>query len=180
MVVEHVSLMTTMSDYRQNFIGLKFRDRVSVADAIVLVHRFGLTKAAAFVSEVDPWRYPHDDTPATLNVKKYVQTAVDVAAHTCKDIQKFTDASISEYLCSPLLIKKGDRPRLVLKPRAQQINPSPKAVDTAAATFARKPSSQPVDLPTFKVYTFRSHPITSPPHPITRVLIIVVLLDAYM
>jgi len=74
MVVEHVSLMTTMSDYRQNFIGLKFRDRLSVADAIVLVHRFGLTKAAAFVSEVDPWRYPHDDTPATLNVKKCVQT----------------------------------------------------------------------------------------------------------
>jgi hypothetical protein len=42
MVVEHVSLMTTMSDYRQNFIGLKFRDRLSVADAIVLVHRFEL------------------------------------------------------------------------------------------------------------------------------------------
>ncbi len=105
---------------------------------------------------------------------------MDVAAHTCKEIQKFTDTSISEYLCSPLLIKKGDRPRLVLKPRAQQINPSPKAVFSAALTFARKPSSQPVDLPTFKVYTFRSHPITSPPHPITRVLIIVVLLDAYM
>ena len=59
--------MAIMSDYRQKILELKFRDRLSVADAIVLVHRFGLTKAAAFVSEVDPWRYPHDDTPASLN-----------------------------------------------------------------------------------------------------------------
>ena len=94
--------MTTMSDYRQNYIGPKFRDRLSVADAIVLVHRFGnrLTKAAAFVSEVDPWRYPHDDTPATLNVKKYVQTAVDVAAHTCKEIQKFQHFGVSLFSTS--------------------------------------------------------------------------------
>jgi len=53
-VVEHITLMAAMSDYRQNFIELKFRDRLSVADAIVLVHRFGLTKAAAFVTKVDP------------------------------------------------------------------------------------------------------------------------------
>jgi hypothetical protein len=54
MVVKHVTLMTTMSGYRQNLIELKFRNRLSVADAIVLVHHFGLTKAAAFVTEVDP------------------------------------------------------------------------------------------------------------------------------
>ena len=117
--------MTTMSDYRRNLFELKFRDRLSVADAIVLVHRLGLTKAAAFVTEVDPWRYPHDEAHATLNVKKYVQTTVDLAAHACKEIPKFTDASISEYLCSPLLIKKGDRPPLLCKPRAQQNTPSP-------------------------------------------------------
>ena len=44
--------MAIMSDYRQKNLELKFRDRLSVADAIVLVHRFGLTKAAAFVAEV--------------------------------------------------------------------------------------------------------------------------------
>ena len=67
-MVEHITLMATMSDYRQNFIELKFRDRLSVADAIVLVHRFGLTKAAAFVAEVDPWCYPHDGSPASIGV----------------------------------------------------------------------------------------------------------------
>ena len=158
--------MATMSDYRQNFIELKFRDRRSVADAIVLVHRFGLTKAAAFVTEVDPWCYPHDEAHATLNVEKYVQTTVDLAAHTCREITKFTDVSISEYLCSPLLIKKGDRPSLVLKPKSERSKSSPKAVVTAAATVARKPSSQPVDLPIIEgihLQNFRLPP-PSPPH----------------
>ena len=72
MVVEHITLMTPMSDYRQQFIDFKFHDRLSIADAIVLVQFLGLTKAAAFISEVDPWCYPHDDTPSTLTVKKYV------------------------------------------------------------------------------------------------------------
>ena len=36
------------------FIELKFHDRLSIADAIVLVQFLGLTKAAAFISEVDP------------------------------------------------------------------------------------------------------------------------------
>ena len=42
-------------DYKQQFIELKFHDRLSIADAIVLVQFLGLTKAAAFISEVDPW-----------------------------------------------------------------------------------------------------------------------------
>jgi len=70
MVVGHITLMATMSNYRQHFIELKFRDRLSVTVAIVLVHRFGLTKAAAFVTEVDPWCFPHDEAHATLNVKR--------------------------------------------------------------------------------------------------------------
>ena len=139
--------MTTMSDYRQQFIELKFRDRLSIADAIVLVQFLGLTKAAAFISEVDPWCYPHDDSPATLTVKKYVHSSVDLAAHAGKTIARFTDASITEYLCSPLLVKKGDRPSLILKPKSERSKASPKAVVTAAATVARKPTSQPVDLP---------------------------------
>ena len=69
-VVEHVTLMVTISDYRQQFHELRFKDRLSVADAIVLEHRLGLTKAANFVAEVDLWCYPHDDTPASIGVKK--------------------------------------------------------------------------------------------------------------
>ena len=137
--------MTTMSDCRQQFIDFKFHDRLSIADAIVLVQFLGLTKAAAFISEVDPWSYPHDDTPATLTVRKYVHCSVDLAAHAGKTIARFTDASITEYLCSPLLVKKGDRPSLVLKPKSERSKSSPKAVVTA--TVARKPTSQPVDLP---------------------------------
>ena len=45
-VVEQISLMSTMSDYRQKFLELKCDDRLSVADAVVLEHRLGLTKAA--------------------------------------------------------------------------------------------------------------------------------------
>ena len=69
-MVEHVTLMVTMSDYRQQFLELKLKDRLSVADAVVLEHRLGLTKTANFVSEVDPWCYPHDDSPALIGVKK--------------------------------------------------------------------------------------------------------------
>ena len=46
--------MVTMSDYRQKFLELKLKDRLSVADAVVLEHRLGLTKTANFVAEVDP------------------------------------------------------------------------------------------------------------------------------
>ena len=69
-VVEHISLMATMSDCRQKFIELKLEDRLCVADAVVLEHRLGLTKAANFVAEVDPWCYPHDDILALIGVKK--------------------------------------------------------------------------------------------------------------
>ena len=48
-VVEHITLMVTMSDYQQQFHELRFKDRLSVADAVVLEHRLGLTKAANFV-----------------------------------------------------------------------------------------------------------------------------------
>jgi hypothetical protein len=76
MVVEHITLMTTMSDYRQQNLELNIRDRLSVADAIALVHHLGVTKAAAFVAAVDPWRFPHDDAPATINVTCQVQSVV--------------------------------------------------------------------------------------------------------
>ena len=43
-VVEHITLLSTMSDYRQQNLELKIRDRLSVADAIALVHHLGVTR----------------------------------------------------------------------------------------------------------------------------------------
>ena len=136
-----------MSDYRQQNLELKIRDRLSVADTIALVHHLGVTKAAAFVAAVDTWCFPHDDAPATINVRGQVQSVVAKATHAGKSMCTFTDSSISAFLLSPLLVKKGDRPSLVCKPKSERSKSSPKAVVTAAATVARKPSSQPVDLP---------------------------------
>ena len=166
-VVEHSSLMVTMPDAQQQYVDLNVRDRLSVADAVVLEHRLGLTKAAAFISAVDQWSYPHDDTPALLNVKSYVQSVVAQAANAGKRLLNFTTASISDFLLSPLLIKKGDRPSLVCKPKSERSKSSPKAVVTAAATVARKPSSQPVDLPIIEgihLQNFRLPSPSSPPH----------------
>ena len=46
-VVEHITLLSTMSDYRQQNLEFNIRDRLSVADAIALVHHLGVNKAAA-------------------------------------------------------------------------------------------------------------------------------------
>ena len=168
-----------MSDYRQQNLELKIRDRLSV-DVIALVHHLGLTKAAAFVAAVDPWRFPHDDAPATFNVTWQVQSVVAKATFLGKTLCTFTDTSISAFLLSPLLVKKGDRPSLVLKPKSERSKSSPEAVVTAAATVARKPSSQPVDPPIIEGMHLQMSPHHLPTPPITHVLIIVVLLDAYM
>ena len=144
MVVEHLTLMTTMSDYRQQFLDLKFRGRLSVADAVALEHRLGLTKAAAFVAEVDPWCYPHDETPATILVQSQVQSVVAQASHAGKNTKDFTDESITNFLLSPLLVKKVDRPSFDRKSKEQRNNPFSRMVVTAAATVARNV----VDLPT--------------------------------
>ena len=68
--------MVTMPDYCQQFLELRFTDRLSVPDAVVLEHRLGLMQAANFVAEVDPWCYPHDDSPALIGVKSRVQSVV--------------------------------------------------------------------------------------------------------
>ena len=162
-VVEHIALMVTMSDYQQQFHELRFKDRLSVADAVVLEHRLGLTKAANFFAEVGPWCYPHDDSPAFIGVKTYLQSVVAQATHAARSLSQFSDTSITDFLLSPLLVKKGDRPNLVRKPKAQR-TPKPRADVTAAATVARKPTSQPVDLPIIEgkdLQTFAS-PLTTP------------------
>jgi len=156
-----------MSDYRQQFLELNMCERLSLADAIVLVHHLGLTKADNFISVVDPWSYPHDDAPVSLNHKSYVQSVVAQAAHAGKTLIKFTDASISDFLLSPLLVKKGDRPPLFLKQKAQQSTQSPRTINTAVATVARKPCTPPVNLPIIQgdIFFRMSSSRTSMPHP---------------
>ena len=138
--------MVTMSSYRQNYFELAFKDRLSVADAVVLEHRLGLTKAANFVAEVDPWCYPHDDTPATIGIKGCVQSIVAQAAHASKSLSQFTEASITDFLISPILFKKGERPPLLRRPKAQFIQ-YPRADVAAAATVERNTRSLSVDRP---------------------------------
>ena len=87
-VVEHITHMVTMSDYCQQFLELRFKDCLSVADAVVLEHRIGLTKAANFVAEVDPWCYPHDDSPALINVKAHIQSVVAQATHAARSLSQ--------------------------------------------------------------------------------------------
>ena len=140
-VVEYITLIVSMSEHRQGFLDLKLRDRLTVADAIILHQRLGYTKAADFVSVVDPWCYPDDDAPSQVNVKSYLQSVVDKAA-SLKIFDK-TEASITEFLVSPLLVKKGRRPSLLRQPKVQQSNPSPKIVVMAAATVSRKPLVSP-------------------------------------
>ena len=76
--------MVTIPDYRQQYVDLNVRDRLSVADAVVLEHHQGLTKATIFISAVDPWSYPHDDTPASLNVKSYVKRKCRCSGNACR------------------------------------------------------------------------------------------------
>ena len=51
-VVDHITQMVTMSDYRQQLFESNMRDRLSVADAVALEHRLGLNNAATFVAAV--------------------------------------------------------------------------------------------------------------------------------
>ncbi len=100
-VVEYISLLSSMSDYRQCYFELHLRDRLSVADCIVLHQRLGVSEAANFVEVVDPWCYPDGNKPAVINVRSYMQSVVNKAAPT--KISDKTEESITEFLLSPLL-----------------------------------------------------------------------------
>ena len=131
--------MATLSDHRQALLERpSVRGRLTVADAIALHHRQGLSKASCFVSAVDPWRYPADEDgceeSSLLGVKGYVQKIVDESAHAARKVSVFTDASVSAYLLSPLLLRKGQRPHLVRKSVAE-ISTSLSASPAAAAAL---------------------------------------------
>ena len=125
-VTDQITLLITMSDYRQNCVELSLRAPLSLADAIVLVQHLGRTKAAAFINVVDPWCYPTEKTRALVGIATYVQIAVDKAAHASKDFHHWTPASLTAYLLSPLLIPKGKRPDLIRKslaaPRSSEVS----------------------------------------------------------
>ena len=99
-------------------------------------------KAAAFVAEMDPWFYPHDESPATILVQSQVQSVVAQASHAGRNMKDFTDESIT----NTLLVKKFDRPSFFRKSKAQRSNPFSGMVVTAAETVAAN-RALPANLP---------------------------------
>jgi hypothetical protein len=91
----------------------------SLADAIVLEHRLGMSNALKTVQSVDPWCYPGEETPATVAVRSRLQSAVDKASNDGNHFNDWTAESISAYLLSPLLLPKGKRPSLVRAVKAR-------------------------------------------------------------
>ena len=132
--------MATMSDHRQTLYELPTtRGRLTVADAIVLHRHQGLTKACCYVSAVDPWRFPADvdghEVQSYLNVKRYVQQTVDQFTHTARKLSIYSDASVSAFLLSPLLVRKDQRPPLVRKSAAEKSAPLCTTFPTATAAL---------------------------------------------
>jgi hypothetical protein len=141
--------MITMSHNWHQHLDVNMRERLSVADAVELVHRLGLTKVAIFISVVFPWSYQPDNAHVSLYVQSFVQNVVAQAAHAGKTLIKFTYTSISDFLLSPLLIERAIG-ILLFSSRRQRSIPTSRAVITAAATVARKPCSPSIDLPVDK------------------------------
>ena len=68
-VTEYASLASTLPEQHLSSIEPRFRGALNLADAIVITGVLGLTKAAEFVSIVDPWRHPGKLSTAPLNVE---------------------------------------------------------------------------------------------------------------
>ena len=120
-VTEYASLASSLPEQHLASIEPRFRGALNLADAIVITSVLGLTKAAEFVSIVDPWRYPGDLSTAPLNVKGYIQSAVDKATEAGKQFFNFTEESKTDYLLSSLLLPKGKRPKLVAVPKKPRV-----------------------------------------------------------
>ena len=59
-------MLATMPDSRQDSMEIAARFSFLLADAIVLEHRLGRTKAAKIILLVDPWCYPEEEAPALI------------------------------------------------------------------------------------------------------------------
>jgi len=79
-ITEYLILKASMSAYEQSHLEISIVAQLSFADAIVLVQCMGLTDATRLVSSVDPWCYPGSQSPASVGVKRYLQSAVDKAS----------------------------------------------------------------------------------------------------
>ena len=115
-VTDHISLLVTLPENRQQYVAINIHERLSLADGIVLVHYLDLTRAAQFICSVDPWLYPgtdeEEEAPGPLCIP-FTQSAIDKATAAGKLFSKFTEESKSSYLLSALLLRKGDRPDLI-------------------------------------------------------------------
>ena len=110
-VTDQISIMLSLPESRHQYLELNTHFCLSLADGIVLVRCLGLKKAAEFVGSVDPWLYPDGKTPGP-GCRTFTQSAVDTAAVAGKLFFKWTEESKSAYLLSPLLVHKGERPKL--------------------------------------------------------------------
>jgi hypothetical protein len=112
-IKEFLTLRNSVSEYEQNILTTSTVAQLSVADAIVLVHCMGVTDAARFVSSVDPWCYPGNPTPASINVKFCIQSTVDKATSAGRKFYALLAENVTAHLLSPLLLPKGERPLLL-------------------------------------------------------------------
>ena len=170
-VVEHITLLSTMSDYRQQNLELNIRDRLSVADAIALVHHLGVTKAAAFVAAVDPWRFPHNDAASTFHVQSYVQSVVAKATllgkHCVPSQIRVSQLSFSHRSSSRRAIDL----LLFLNLRAKEASHLQKQLSLKLQPLRGNQSLNLSIFQSLKVYTLNFRLPSPPPpphHPISR------------
>jgi hypothetical protein len=83
----------------------------------------GLCAATKFVADVNPWKYPGEQTKADIGVKRFVQSTLDKAHASNVRFDMFTEQSKTSFLLSPLLLKPTCRPALVRKSRAKTAAP---------------------------------------------------------
>ena len=137
-----------MSDYRRRLLEISTVVQLSLADLIVLDHRLGRPAATDFARLVDPWCYPGEKTPATVAAKRYFQSVLDKAETAGRIFLFWTTESMSAYLLSPLLLRRGERPALVragLK-RADTGAELGAAADASTAAEQRSPQNDVAEL----------------------------------
>jgi len=100
-ITDYLTLRASLSAYEQSHLEISTVAQLSFADAIVLVQCMGLTDAARLVGLVDPWCYPGSQSPASVVVSRYLQSAVDKASSEGILFYAFLAERLSEYLLSP-------------------------------------------------------------------------------
>ena len=128
---------------------------LSLADAVVMEQRLGISNTVRFIEEVDPWRYPGEETRAPCGIKWCLQGALDkVKKADNSGIKIWTPVSTNAFLLSPLLVRK--RPELVRLSRAAPSGSKSSGHLTdlthmdAAGTFSFSLCLKPVSV--FRIY----------------------------